>query len=70
MANREDLLRELTYKGDVDEVEKRVFYTLTKEDSLEAHRVAKSLALIVETLHRRDLITDEEIDELLLQVVL
>lgn len=69
MANREDVLRDQTYKDDVDEVEKRVFYTLTGKDSLQAHRVAKTLALVVELLRRRNLITDEEVDELLLDVV-
>ncbi len=68
MANREEVLRDETHKGDVASVGERVFYTL-KEKASQAHRNSKAIALLVEHLHNKKLISDVELDELLLKVV-
>ena len=69
MPNREHILYEKTYKGQVDELEKRVFYTPTGEEKLSAHRVAKAVALLVKALSDKKLLTDDEIDALLLESI-
>jgi hypothetical protein len=69
MPNREDLLYEKTYRGQVDELEKRIYYTLTSEERLQAHRVAKALALVIKLLHDKNVLTDNQIDDLLLEAI-
>jgi hypothetical protein len=62
---RADVLRDETFKGDVDEIDRRVYYTLTKNKDLEAHRTAKAVASLVELLHRKGTLTEDEVDEFL-----
>ena len=69
MPNKEDNLREKTYKNDGLELEKRVFYTLSDEKGLEHHRNSKAIALLVKALHEKKQLSDEEVDELLLECV-
>ena len=76
MPKKEDVLRDETFKGDVDEVKRRVFYTLTKTEESQpqmkeslARRNSKAIALIVEILHAKEIINDDELDELLLEIV-
>lgn len=67
MPSREDLLYEKTYKTQVPELEKRIYYTLTDEDSAKVHRVAKALSLVIKLLHDKNVLSDEEIDDLLFE---
>jgi hypothetical protein len=69
MPNKEDILREKTYKNDALELERRVFYTLSDEKGLQDHRNTKAIALLVKALHEKKQLSDEEVDELLLQCV-
>ncbi len=69
MPNREDILYEKTYRTQVEELEKRVFYTLTGEDKLQVHRVTKAVSLLVKTLKDKGLLTEEEIDDFLLNCI-
>ena len=69
MPTRGDLLREKTHKGDVEDLAVRVFYTLTDDKAVQTHRNSKAIALLVDHLHEKNLIPDEEIDELLLRVL-
>jgi len=74
VANKEDILREKTYKGDVEELEQRVFYVLTDnvkkvEQQWTLHRTAKAVAHLVELLHAKKIISDDEVDELLFSLV-
>jgi hypothetical protein len=70
MPNRNDSLNEKTFKNQIEELDKRVFYTLTSEETLQAHQVAKALSILVKLLHDKNILSDNEIDELLLEVVL
>jgi hypothetical protein len=63
MADRDEVLRNSTHKGD-ENLARRVFYTLENEK-----QTAKAVGLLVKHLHARKLISDEEIDEMLLEVV-
>ena len=65
---REDVLREETHKGDVDELDRRVFYTLTKK-GFEVHRTAKAVASLVALLHEKEMLSEDEVDEFLFNCV-
>ena len=69
MPNREDILREKTHKGGTDSLSQRVYYTLTGEKGLESHRTIKALALLMEHLHQEDVLSDDVVDEILLESV-
>jgi|GEM_PF-2585500 len=88
MPTREELLSELTHKGQVDEgdIGRRVFYTLTnskssdgprtavspmppKEAERRLHLAAKFASCLAELMHKKKLITDAELDDLLLESV-
>lgn len=69
MPDEEDILREQTHKGDGLSVKKRVFYTLQDRKDTQAYRNSKLLALLVEKLVEENILSDDEIDEFLIQVV-
>lgn len=77
MANKDDVLREKTYKGEFQDDVHRVFYTLhdgkaSRPDGgedLQSHRNSKLLAGLTSLLVERGLITQEQLDELLFDVV-
>jgi hypothetical protein len=69
MPNKEDILLEKTHKNDGIELEKRVFLTLSDEKGHEHHRNTMALARLVKLLHEKKQLSDEEVDELLLQCV-
>lgn len=68
MPKLEDVLREQTYKEEGMEVEQRVFYTLHdgEKHNLQAHRNSKAIALVISILHQKNMLTEEELDDLLL----
>lgn len=66
MARKKDLLQKLTFKEDGMEMDRRVFYTLTDRKEMQAHRTAKAVALLVRLLHEKKMLTEKEIDQLLL----
>ena len=74
MPTIEQALAERTYKNDGLDVEKRVFYTLHGEgkspqrDELQNHRNSKAIALLFKTLLDRGLVSDQQLDEILLEV--
>ena len=70
MPTREEYLNKFTNKDENFELEMRVFYTLTENKPLQAHRVAKALSLLIKHLHDKKLLNDKEIDDLLLDAVL
>jgi hypothetical protein len=75
MSTIEDLLAEETHKHDGLDVEHRVFYTLIGEPGnpnrakLQAHRNSKALAMLCQFFNEKRLISDAQLDELLLYVV-
>lgn len=69
MPTREEVLYEKTYKNQVDDLERRVFYTLTNDEKLTVHRTVKAVALLVKILKDKQLLTEEEIDKFLLETI-
>ena len=69
MASMEDVLREKTFKGQTEDLPRRIFYTLDADKALQTHRNSKAIALLVDHLHKKGLISDKEIDELLFQLL-
>jgi len=69
VPTKEALLREKTYKDQCEDDVRRVFYTLHDVKDLQPHRNSKLLALLVDHLLRRDFLTQDELDEILLDVI-
>jgi hypothetical protein len=69
MPTKTEVLAEKTFKGEVEELEARVYYTLSQTQSLQAHRNSKAIALLVKLLYDKDQLSGEEIDNLLLELV-
>lgn len=75
MPTIEQALAKLTYKQEGLETEKRVFYTLLGDEasqasrSLQTHRNSKALGLLFKVLLEKGLLTEEELDQILLEVV-
>lgn len=69
MANREDVLRDETYKDQTDDLEHRVFYTLNNKKGMELHRVTKAITLVIVRLREQGILDDDSLDDLLLECV-
>jgi hypothetical protein len=69
MPNREDVLRERTHKDDGTDLAQRVFYTLQDNKQFQAHRNSKAIALLIQHLRKVGALSDDEIDEILLDCV-
>mgnify|MGYP001083962069 CR=1 FL=1 len=69
MSDIEDVLREKTFKEEGMEIERRVFYTLTEEAKLTNHRNSKAIALLVKVLQEKEILSEPEIDSLLLECI-
>lgn len=73
MPTREEILADRTHKHDGIDAEKRVLYTLqgdtkVSEQSAVSHRNSKAIALLFKTLIEAGTVSDEQLDEILLQV--
>ncbi len=74
MPTKEEALAERTYKQEGFEVEKRVVYTLHGEgkspqrDELQNHRNSKAIGMLFKVLMDKGLLTEEQLDEILLDV--
>lgn len=66
MPTREDMLRDHTHKDLSEDVERRVFYTLTDKEKMQAHRTAKAVTLVIALLQKKNLLSEDELDDLLL----
>jgi len=75
MAMKEEILATETHKDDGLDVGRRVLYTLVGEQNtpnrqkLQADRNSKAIAVLLKTLHKKHLLTDDQIDEILLEVI-
>ena len=67
MPTRADVLREKTHKDDGVDLTARVFYTLQDEKALQEHRNSKVIALLMNHLHKEGRLSDDEIDDILLE---
>ncbi len=70
MPNRDDILRDKTHKDDGVDIKVRIFYMLSDDKSLQHQRNSKALALLVKLLREKGQLSDEEVDDLLLECVL
>lgn len=74
MPTNDEALAERTYKQDGLEVEKRIFYTLRGEgkspqrDGVQNHRNSKAIASLFKVLMDKRLVTEKQLDEILLDV--
>jgi hypothetical protein len=75
MPDREELLQELTFKGQCENNCRRVYYTLTTspddyskatKDQMTQHRVANVLSGLIEKLVAKNVLTESELDQILL----
>ncbi len=75
MATKEELLAKETYKEEGLDVGRRVFYTLSGEkndphrEKTQAHRNSKAIAQLFKTLREKHHLTDDNLDEILLDVI-
>jgi hypothetical protein len=65
MPDKNQILRDSTYKDHGYSVRERIFYTLTAVESARAKRTAKAVALLLELLHRKRFLSDEQLDDFL-----
>ena len=65
MATKEELLRDGTYKDQGLDVTTRIFLTLTAVESARAKRTAKAVALLLDLLHRKRFLSDQQLDDFL-----
>ena len=75
MNSIEDVLTEKTFKHQGLDLMRRVFYTLIGEPNtpgraaLQADRNSKAIAVLIWKLHESRLLSDAQVDEMLLDVV-
>ena len=69
MSNKEEILREKTFKEEGMEIERRVFYTLTDKENLQAYRNSKFAALLVKALVDKGVLAEEDVDDMLFECV-
>jgi hypothetical protein len=65
VANKETILRDKTFKEEGMEVGRRVFYTLSDDKTVQGHRTTKAVALLVELLREKNIMSEKELDDLL-----
>lgn len=76
MPNRDDVLRLKTFKDGGVDLDTRIYYTLSlsgdrtlqeeSKDKVNIHRTTRAVAAVMAHLHAKGLLSEEEIDEILL----
>jgi hypothetical protein len=71
MPTKEELLEKHTYKLDDFGTDKRVFYSLLEENDKDLSKIPtiKFLSMLTKKLEEKGILSEEEIDELLLNSV-
>ena len=67
MATKEDILNEKTNR-DLP-VAQRIYYTLTDNEEINAKQIAKTLGLLIENLVNKGMLSGEDIDDMLFEIV-
>jgi len=67
MATKEDILNEKTNR-DLP-VAQRIYYTLTDNEKINAKQTAKTLGLLIENLVNKGILSGEDIDDMLFEIV-
>lgn len=71
MPNLEDVLSEKTFKQDGLETSRRVFYTIDPKinDANALHKTTKLLGILIEKLESRGILSEDDIDAMLLEII-
>jgi len=69
MPQSDDVLREVTFKGLGLPVGARIYRTLTAIESSRGKRTARALAQLIELLHKKRFLSDDQLDEFLYECV-
>jgi hypothetical protein len=67
MATKEDIVNEKTNR-DLP-VAQRIYYTLTDNEKINAKQTAKTLGLLIENLVDKGILSGEDIDDMLFEIV-
>jgi hypothetical protein len=67
MATKEDILNKKTNR-DLP-VAQRIYYTLTDNEEIKAKQTAKTLGLLIENLVNKGILSGEDIDDILFEIV-
>lgn len=77
MADREQVLRERTFKDDAETVGQRVYYTIigepatpekTADQALRLHRTIKAVSLLFERLEKDRVLSADALDDILIEL--
>ena len=68
MPTRDEILDAETFR-DQREISERIYHTLTSDITLDKHRIAKAISILIKRLVEEGVIRKDEIDDLLFQVV-
>jgi len=67
MATKEDILNEKTNRD--LQIAQRIYYTLTDNEEIKAKQTAKTLGLLIENLVNKGILSGEDIDDMLFEIV-
>ena len=67
MATKEDILNEKTNRD--HPVAQRIYYTLTDNEKINAKQTAKTLGLLIDNLANKGILSEEDIDDMLFEIV-
>ena len=67
MPSKEETLIERTYKN--LQVAQRILYTLTEDDVIKVDQTAKTVGLLVATLVRKSILSEEDVDHILIELL-
>lgn len=70
MPTRDEILNKLTHKDQGLDLRRRVHYTLAPDAASQMNLTTKALALLIAKLHEKKVLSDAEIDDLLLSTVM
>jgi len=69
MADREQILRDQTFKDQFQTVEERIYFALTSDKASEPRRIARLLSLFIARAVDRGELAEENLDDLLFETV-
>lgn len=69
MPTKEEILEHKTFKGEPFSITERVFHTLYEEDKSLTDGTVRALSRLIQCLHEKGIITEENIDSILLSAL-
>jgi len=70
MALKDDIIRDGTFKNHGLTVSLRIFRTLTAIESARGKRTARAVALLIELLHKKRFLSDQQLDDFLYDCIM